>query len=206
MAEAKEYRTLVLPRATGLYVNLFEPRAFMQNGVAKGDPVYSLTHLFDMEQDGVAEGLKEAKAMALKACQDEWPGRDCIAAIKAGEISWPFKDGNALKLKRENQGKNGDAYAGMQVLKSDSKNAPGMVGLDRKDIVDPKKVYDGMIVRTEVNFKAGNTNGDYVKAYLNFVMKVADGPKIGGRSAASVFDGIEENTTIDDVADDEIPF
>ena len=205
MAEAKEYRTLVLPRATALYVNLFEPRAFMQNGKPKGDPVYSLTHLFDIEAEGVAEGLKEAKAMALKACQDEWLGRDCIAAIKAGEISWPFKDGNALKLKRENQAKNGDAYEGMQVLKSDSKNAPGVCDTSRQDIIDPKQIYDGMIVRTEVNFKAGNTNGDYVKAYLNFVMKVAKGTKIGGRTAASVFDGIEENTTIDDVGD-EIPF
>ncbi len=200
MAETKEYRTIVLPRATALYADLFEPRAFMKNGKAQGKPTYNLTHLFNLEQDGVAEGLSEAKTMALKACQDEWPGRDCVAAIKAGEISWPFKDGNALKKKRENVGKNGDAYAGMQVLKSDSKNAPVVCGLDRQEIVDLKQVYDGMVVRTEVNFKAGDTNGNYVKAYLNFVMKVANGPKIGGRSATSVFDGIEESpdTEIDD--------
>jgi len=191
--EVKEYRTIVLPRARALYADLFEPRAFMKNGKPQGKPTYNLTHLFDTTQEGVTEGLTEAKAMALKACQDEWPGRDCVAAIKAGEISWPFKDGDALKAKRENVGKNGDAYAGMQVLKSDSKNAPGIVGLDRKEILDQSRIYDGMVVRTEVNFKAGDTNGNYVKAYLNFVMKVADAPRIGGRSADAVFEGIEED-------------
>ena len=204
MAEVKEYRTMVLPRATAIYVDLFEPRAYHKNGKPQGKPTYNLTHLFNVEQEGVAEALREAKALALKACQDEWPGRDCLAAIKAGEISWPFKDGNALKKKRENEAKNGDAYAGMQVLKSNSKDAPVIVGLDRKEIVDPKEIYDGMIVRTEVNFKAGDTNGNYVKAYLNFVMKVANGLKIGGRSAASVFEGIEDAP--DNIGDDEIPF
>ena len=192
MAEVKEYRTMVLPRATALYVDLFKPRAYTKDGKPKGKPTYNLTHLFNVEQEGVAEGLKEAKAMALKACQDEWPGRDCVAAIKAGEIGWPFKDGNALKKKRENVGKNGDAYANMQVLKSNSAKPPGVVGIDRKEIIDEKEIYDGMIVRTEVNFKAGDVDGNYVKAYLNFVMKVANGPRIGGRSATSVFDGIEE--------------
>ena len=59
--EVKVYRTIVLPRAVALYAHLFVPRPFMKNGKPQGKPVYALTHLFDTGQEGVAEGLSEAR-------------------------------------------------------------------------------------------------------------------------------------------------
>lgn len=193
---------VVLPRATALYPELLEPKAFMKNGKPKGEPKYSLTHLFDVGDPEVAAGLNEAKAAAVKACQDQWPNRDVVAAIRAGEIQWPFKKGDVEAQKRENKGKKGDFYKGKEVLKASTTFPPDVIGRDRAQIIDPKKLYSGMVVRTEVNFKAGDADGDYVTAYLNFVMKVADGERLAGRTAASAFEGIEEPDDVSDAAID----
>ena len=194
---------VVLPRATALYPDLLTPKPFMKNGKPAGEPKYSITSLFDVSDPEVLTGLNTAKAAAVKACQDEWPDRDVVAAIRADEIQWPFKKGDIKAQKRESKGEKGDFYKGMEVLKAATTFAPDVIDKNRVQIIDPKKLYSGMVVRVEVNFKAGNANGDYVTAYLNFVLKVADGTRLAGRTAASAFEGIEEP---DDVSDANINF
>ena len=200
---------VVTPEFRMVWPNLFEPRAFMRDGKPTGEPKYGLTMLFTKED---ISGLKQ---IAAKVAHAQWPGRD----LK--ELKFPFKNGDALAKASVEKDKAADKtprdvsfYEGKVVVKTSSKFAPQVYGLDRKEILDPKRVYSGVYGYAELNFVAypGVAGGqDGVTCYVNFVM-ISDrkGDRIAGRSVDNVFAGIEGSDTSadvgDDTLDDKIPF
>lgn len=189
--------TIVTPEFIMAFPNLFEPKAFMQNGKAKGEPKYGLTMLFD---PAVVEPLKaKAKEVALA----KWPGRPLA------ELKFPFRNGDAEAAKAKAKGKDGSFYVGKVVVKSDSKYQPQIVDQDKNPIIDKNRVFSGCYGYAELNFVAyDGVNGgqDGVKAYVNFVLVARPGKRIAGKDAATVFAGIKGGTSQKNPMDDEVPF
>ncbi len=200
---------VVTPEFRMVWPNLFEPRAFMRDGKPTGEPKYGLTMLFTKDD------ISGLKAVAAKVAKAQWPGRD----LK--ELKFPFKNGDALAKasikKDEDAGKTPrdvSFYEGMVVVKTSSKFAPQVHGMDRKEILDPKRSYSGAYGYAELNFVAypGVGGGqDGVTCYVNFVM-LSDrkGDRIAGKNAVDVFAGIQGSDVAADVGgdtlDDEISF
>ncbi len=192
---------VVTPEFRMVWPNLFEPRAFIRDGKPTGEPKYGLTMLFDPEE------VRDLKGIAAKVAKAQWPGRD----LK--ELKFPFKNGDALAKKQAEAKKDGSFYEGKVVVKTSSKFAPQVVDLERKEILDPKRVYSGVYGYAELNFVAypGVGGGqDGVTCYVNFVMVSRNGDRIAGRNVEDVFagiDGSDVNTDVGgDTLDDEIPF
>ncbi len=208
---------VVTPEFRMVWPNLFEPRAFMRDGKPTGEPKYGLTMLFDPNAPKIPgqPTLDDLKATAARVAKAQWPGRD----LK--ELKFPFKSGDALAkasiAKDEAAGKaprDVSFYEGRVVVKTSSKFAPQIHGMDRKEILDPKRAYSGAYGYTELNFVAyaGVGGGqDGVTCYVNFVM-LSDrkGDRIAGKNVVDVFAGIDGSDVATDVGgdtlDDEIPF
>lgn len=174
----------VTPEATLVFPHLFEPKPIIINGQPQGDPLYSVSLLFD-KQD-----LGDMKQIVRNLAQAQWPGQD----LKS--LHLPFRDGDSEADKQAQKGRNGEFYRGRVLVKASSKFEPGVVGPDKQDIIDPKEIYSGAIVRAQLNIKtftAGVNKG--VKCYLNHVMKTREGERLMGSSAQDAFSGITGVTT-----------
>jgi len=194
--------------------NLIVPVPVGRKGKAKGDPKYSGTFLLAL--DGA--DLKAAKAKAAEVARARWPGRD----LK--ELKFPFTNGEKRAEKSKAGGKDGSFFNGTVVLDARSKYEPRLSLLAGKAIRDLEgaqravegkaKFYNGCYVVPQVNFVAydgqeedGRGNPDGVTAYLDAVLWVKDGPRIGGSSGADVFktyagtvSGEDPTTGDDDIA------
>jgi len=203
MAQNQNFNELVVtPEAVAVFPHVFEAKPIMVNGQAQGDPMYSIVLLFSEED---VKGLKKT---AANLAQQKWPSRD----LK--ELQFPFKRGESEAQKQADKGRNGEFYRGYIVVKASSKYQPGVVGPTKQDIIDPKEVYSGCIVRAQLNvktFSAGSNEG--VKCYLNHLMKVRDGERLIGTTAQDAFANVEgASTDVDPTSagggaeDDDIPW
>lgn len=190
---------VVTPEAVAVFPHVFEPKPIMVNGQAQGDPIYSISLLF------TEEDVKGLKKTARNLAQQKWPSRD----LK--ELQFPFKKGDSEAQKQADKGRNGEFYRGYIVVKASSQYQPGVVGPTKQDIIDPKEVYSGCIVRAQLNiktFSAGSNEG--VKCYLNHLMKVRDGERLIGTTAQDAFANVEGASTNEDPTagsgDDDIPW
>lgn len=205
-----ENTQVISPIFTAVFPNLFTPKPIKVGGKEKGDPLFGVTLLIDKPENLTPDDQARLKAMkeaAVKAAQAKWPGRD----LK--EVRMPFRNGNTEAAAAEKKGKNGDFFKDKIVVKANTKFKPQVVGPDRQEILNDKLVYSGCLMYAEVNlvaYEGVNGGDDGVKAYLgNFVMKVKDGDRLTGRSAADVFSGIGGVASDEDPTaglDDEIAF
>lgn len=197
--------------------NLITPVPVGRKGKAKGDPKYSGTFLLAL--DGA--DLKAAKAKAAEVARARWPGRNL------SELKFPFTAGDKRAEKAKTAGKDGAFFNGTVVLDARSKYEPRLAILEGKKVRDLEgaqralegkaKFYNGCFVVPQVNFVAydgqaedGIGNPDGVTAYLDAVLWVKDGPRIGGSSGAEVFKAyagtVSGESAVEGADDDEIPF
>jgi hypothetical protein len=190
---------IVTPKFTVLFPNLFEPKAVTDPKTGKqSEPAYSITMLFDPED------IKPLWAVMLKVAKLTWPGID---EDELRRKNWPMKDGNKEAERARAKGKNGDFYDGKKVLKAKSKFQPGILGPDKRDLLNPKRIYSGCVGVAELNFNAYDGFGGGVNAYLNHFMLLEDGPKLVGHTAQDAFSGIEGRVTdVDPTAGGTNPF
>lgn len=192
---------------------LYEPRAFGPKGKESGTPKYSANFLFDID----SADFKKLVAKAKEVAASKWPGRE-LAGLK-----FPFSKGDALADKAKAKGKDGEFQRGKVVVVARSKYEPRLAILGDKgkppiDLDGPardlhkSKFYSGVECLAEFNFVAYDgvgANPDGVTAYLNLILSLNKGERIGGgASAAEVFKGYAGNTVDEDPTggDDEIPF
>lgn len=198
MSAAPDGKIVVGP-FRGVFPNVFEPKPVKKNGKPVGDPIYSITALFE------SGDVAPLKAKVVEVARAKWGSRELR------ELRMPFLRGETEKQKAEKNGKDGSFYEGMIVVKASSMYAPGVVGPDRQEVINPSDIYSGAYYYAEFNVVAydGVSGGqDGVKCYFNFLMKSKDGPRVAGRTAADVFAGISGGTSdYDPTADDDmIPF
>jgi hypothetical protein len=162
------------PYATLSFANIFTPRPRFEGQQA----VYNCSLIFDQAQQ---------KSPAYKALQDA-----CIAAAKKefGDnvnlktVEMPFRDAGK---------KTYDGYhPGHTYISPWSKNKPGVVDVNRQDILVPEEVWSGQLVRANVVPFAWNAQGKKGVSFgLNHLQVIqSEGrQRLDGRpSAGSAFD------------------
>lgn len=164
------------------YCNLFKPRAVEEGQEEK----YSCTILIPKSDKATIQKIRAAIEAAKQA--GEATLKDKNGKIPSN-IKTPVHDGDGEK---PNGGEYGPECKGHYVINATSKQRPGVVDLNRDEILDSTEVYSGCYGRVSINFYAFNRSGNKgIACGLNNVQKVADGDYLGGRSRAE-----------DDFADD----
>lgn len=195
------------------FSNLFDPKPVGKRGKAKGTPKFSATFL-------VPEGspdLQALKAKAVAVARATWPNRD----LKELKFPWETGDQRIAKEQKaaEKEGRaprDNSFMAGTLAVTARSKYEPQVAVLkggkieeypgDKRALAKPV-IYNGCYVVAQINFTTyegqqdedtGTGNPDGVNAYLDMVMKVKDGDRIGGASATSVFKDYVGHVTDED--------
>lgn len=143
----------------------------------QGAMKYSFVMLFpkDMTDPKEVERWKEMQQCMENACINGW-GPDKSRWPK--KYRTPFRDGDE---ERDDD----DHYKGMIFVSSNTDNQPEVVDRKGKDL-GPKDFYSGCFARAQVNFKVYKTKGNVgVSCYVNAVIKMRDGDRIGGGVSAS---------------------
>jgi len=212
---ADNSRILRTPVCRMSYPNLVKARVYedKKKGI-KGDPRYSCDFLLepaDLEKFQVLEegawGNVSLKAVLAAAAREAWPGMDVKEAVKHGGIKWPITDGNVLATRREAEGKkNSDLTKDKFTISASTKEefAPQLfvlqggeaIELDRNAVADKatiqKLFVGGQYVVAGLKLKPNETpQGKFLTFYLNSVLYVKKGERIGGMTGETMFAGIE---------------
>lgn len=186
MAEEKE--VFILP--TGRLINhaVFEMDVYTDPDTGKeGDPYYKVEVAFDPAD---VEGENTIEDALIEAAVDAW-GDKAEDDFLDGKIRTPFLDGDTLAERREEKGKEGDAYKGKLVARPNTKfNKDGVEGPGGIQVFDEEVkpvtianrqvIYDGCKVQCGVTIHCYKDNrGDKCqKFYLTAVQKVDDGERL----------------------------
>jgi len=207
MANDHSYTFQVSTR--GVFLSVFEPKAFMKNGKPKGEAKYSATLLIPE----TSPDLAPMKAVMASAARSKWADRPL------GELKFPITTGAKMAEKATARGKDGSFYSGNVVLKTSSKFPPiasiiqggRIITLDSDALKAQwkSKFYSGCQVAASVNFVPyeGDEGADGVTCYIQSILWVGDGERIGQKDQADVFKSyVGQQTNVDPLGDDDIPF
>lgn len=202
----------------GAYINVFDAKAFKKNGKDVGDPKFGVTFIMDPSYAGLAA----LKAKLTEAAKSKWPSRP------VSELKFPLTSGDRAADKAKAKDKDREFMRGHLVLTARSKFPPILSVLENGRIITldsdalkakyKSKFYSGCYVAASVNLvpyegeeKDDGTTADGVTAYLQSLLWVKDGERLGGtRDQTEVFKSYmgtttSENPLADDLGD-EIPF
>lgn len=197
------------------FPNLFEAKAFTNNGKASGEPKFSANFIYEAD----SEDLKALKALAAKIARAKWP------SVEFKDLAFPFVSGDKLADAAKAKKKDGEYQRGKVVMSARSKYQPRLAcfvngkitDLDSPQLQQMHKgaFYPGVLVYAQFNLathEVGN-NKPGVNAYLDMVLTTGKGDRIaGGKTAAETFAGYVGNLSATDPTggqkqlDDEIPF
>lgn len=111
------------------------------------------------------------------------------------DLVLPIKDGDEMAAKKAENGKQGDAYEGMDVIRAsttfnangdDAEGGVKVLDLDAKSLISPleqDKVYRGCMMRAAVTvgtYTQNVTGFNAMNLYLKAVQKVGEGDRLGG--------------------------
>lgn len=237
MAESKNPSVTVLTEPFILsYPTLLKAEPYMENGKAKGEPVFSFEaisniedlgnwRILDRQTDEFTRGKVEVRLVQL--AKEKWGADfDVVAAVKHGGLSWPFKKGDE---KADEKGVKADHYRGKKFFrgKAFEKKPPvlryrdetgALIRLSRSTDADRERInemfYGGAICVAEMTAVAGTTGDNkYVTFYFNGLMFMENGDRLGNVSAIERVYGTEGGKSDIDPTegmkkdlDDEIPF
>jgi hypothetical protein len=162
-------KSIITPVGIASFITLKEPRAIVEGG----EPRYSLTIIFDKAAQATPQfqAMEQAIEAAARA---KWPNR-----LPVGLRS-PFRDG------AEKQGVYEGYKAGDIFISPWSKNRPGVVDINRQDLLDFDDVYAGWTCRANVRPFAYDTGGNKgCSFFLDNVQMLRPGKRLDGRKAAS---------------------
>lgn len=166
------------------YCHIFKPQA-----IAEGDdPKYSVSLLIKKSDKATLAKIDKAIKAAVAAGTSKWGGK------VPNYLKMPLRDGD---VDREDD----EVYAGCMFVNATSKQKPGIVDIDKQEILDSTEAYSGCYGRASINFYAFNTAGNKgIACGLNNIQKLEDGDFLGGRSRAEDDFGDlepEENSFLD---------
>lgn len=162
------------PYATLSFANIFTPRPRAEGG----QPVYSCSLIFDPQQQRSPQykALQDAVITAARA--------EFGANINLKSLQMPFRDAGE---------KTYDGYeAGHIYISPWSKNKPGVVDVNRQDILVPDEVWSGQLVRANVTpFAWTHTGRKGVSFGLNHIQIIQSEGRVrldGRPTAKAAFD------------------
>lgn len=161
------------------YPNLFKARASFGQ-----EAKYSCVLLIPKSDKVTVDKIKAAIAATKEESKDKWKGKI------PSNLRTPLRDGDVEKEDHEE-------YKGMYFMSVSAKNAPKLYDREHNEILDSEELYPGCWVRADINFAGYSQSGNNgIGAYVNSVMKWAEGERLSGYSAsADAYD--------DDYEDDE---
>lgn len=159
----------------GHFPNLFEPGLPDDNGIR----YYETDLLFSPEAQKTAEYAAMKKVMA-EAANEKWP-KDKPSKVRSAFRPAPEK----VREKNGEPYYPADQFAGWELVRVKTKQKPGIVDGQLREITDPSEVYAGALVRCTVNPNAYSVKGNSgVSFWLNNVQKVGDSAPLSGGSRA----------------------
>lgn len=178
-----------------MFPNLLEPKPYVENGIAKGEPKFSATLVFTGDHPDL-KGMKEKVALLARA---QWPDKPF------SELCFPFRAGDKSADKRKAKGKDdAEHLRGQVVMKTSSKFEPRLAYFEGGKIIDletliakqaaKNRFFNGAEVLATINFVAYEAKGESSKggvtAYLNVILATGKGNRLtGGATASEVFKG-----------------
>ena len=148
------------------------PQLFEASGFEGQDPKFSVTMLWDKDED-----LSKLKAACDAAVAKKWGEKP------PANISMPMKDGDG---KLDKDGNQRPEYAGKKfaIAKAKESDQPKVVDNELNPVLDKSVVYGGCKMRAAVSAYAwsfGNVYG--VSLYLGNVQRTGDGEAFGPTSS-----------------------
>ncbi|MEG2055109.1 MAG: DUF2815 family protein [Clostridia bacterium] len=161
------------------YATLWEPKSI--NG---GAPKYSVSLIIPKSDTKTVAKIKTAIEAAYREGGAKLKGSGKSTPPLA-TIKHPLRDGDIERPDDE-------AYANSYFVNANSSSAPGIVDLNREQIMTHSEIYSGVYGRASINFYAFNTNGNKgIACGLNNIQKTRDGESLGGKTSAE--DDFTEN-------------
>jgi len=160
------------------------PKIFTPELNDSGKEVYSLTMLFDSEED-----VSNLKALAINTAVGKY-GEEVKNNKK---FNWPFKRNDDIDLERFPN------FKGKIWADAKTQYAPGLVDQNKQEIINQNEFYAGCYARAVVTCYTYDFKGKKGVSFgLTAIQKVRDGEKLGGGvDAATFFDTIETEETVD---------
>lgn len=177
MATQQAVTKIVTGKVRLSYVNIFK-----KNDKDK----YSVAILIPKSDKATIDKIKDAvEAVKTDAKSSTMWGSKFLASFKL-----PLRDGDT-----DRDVEKSPEYKGHYFVNCNSSQRPGVIDIDKVEIMDAAEVYSGCYGRVSINFYAFNKDGNKgIACGLNNVQKLADGEPLSGRSRA-------EDDFSDDVED-----
>lgn len=149
------------------YANVWVPKSI--NG---GEEKYSVSLLIPKSD---TKTVSEIKAAIEEAKQE---GISKFGGKIPANLKLPLRDGDIDRPDDE-------AYKNCYFINCNSKEKPGIVDKNAKEIFDKTEFYSGCYGRATIAFYAFNQNGNRgIACGLQNIQKIADGEPLSGRSRA----------------------
>lgn len=173
------------PKTRWSYVNVWRPKSI--NG---SNPKYSVQLHIPKSDTKTLQKIEAAMKAAYEEGKDKLKGTG--KSVPSYEtIKKPLRDGD-LEYADD------PTYAGYYFMNTNNTIAPGIVDANKEKILNEEEVYSGCFGRASVSFFAYNSNGNRgIAASINNLMKISDGPRLGGHATAE-----EDFADLDDEAED----
>lgn len=156
------------------YVHLKEPAKFDDKAEAK----YDCTFLIPKNSPDVAKIKAAIKSMYDANKESLFKG----LPLTSPKLWNPLRDGDEWLEEHPDAAEYEDVY----FLKASSKSQPAAFDADKNDIFDLDEVYSGSYCRGVIVCYPFNSNGNRgFGFYLNSVMKMEDGERLGGYAATA---------------------
>ena len=151
------------------YSHVFEPCGDV-------DPKYSIVAVISKKDTHIIDEIrKKIRTVYEEEKHGMFKGRTFES------LALPLKDGDNPGEGREPNPTYKDSY----YISANRKTAPGVIGRDKKPIIDKEEFYSGCYGWISMTFAPYDVNGKKgIKAYLNHLMKTRDGENLGSASTA----------------------
>jgi hypothetical protein len=176
---ATQNTKVITGRVRMSYTNLFTPRAMNEGD----EPKYSLSILIPKSDSETLAKIEKAVEEAKKIGIRLWGGKP-VESLKL-----PLRDGDEERPDQEE-------YAGHFFLNASSRQKPGVIDKNNREITDVTEVYSGCYGRVSINFYPFNVSSNKgVRCELFNVQKLQNGEALTTRTTAQedFADGVEED-------------
>lgn len=177
------------------YANIWEPKEG-DGGALK----YSAAILIPKEDKETLRKIKAATEAAKELGKSKWGGKipaGCKTPLRDGDEERPDDEAYA-----EHYFLNASSYYKPRIAKPIGKGSDGKMKFE--EITDSSELWSGCYVRVALTFNAFDVSGSRgVNVYLNDIVKIQDGERLGGRPSLEDEFADEEFDDIYDDIDDE---
>lgn len=154
------------------YAHVFTPKAMEEGGEAK----YNISILIDKKDTATIARVEAAINAAMELGKNKLADKN--GKVNKATLKLPLRDGDVDRPDDE-------SYAGTMFFNASSTRKPGIVDVDKLEIITPEEFYSGCYGRASINFYAFNAKGNKgVAAGLQNLQKLEDGERLDGSSTA----------------------